>query len=86
MIVPVLVIVERKVTVPVTEATKGYMTAIVSRLKQLCICLLLSVSCYIVLSESIKSKLPPVFLLNSPGRMYIQYWKSGMLEQARRKN
>lgn len=57
MIVPMLVIVKRKITVHTKEATKGYMAAIVSRLKQLRICLLLSVSCYIVLSESIKAKL-----------------------------
>lgn len=54
-----LVIVKRKITVHIKEATKGYMAAIVSRLQQLCICLLLSVFCYIVLSESIKTKLPP---------------------------
>ena len=58
VIVPVLVIVQRKITVHIKEATKGYMTAIVSRLKQLCICLLLSVSCYIVLPESIQAKFP----------------------------
>lgn len=57
VIVPVLVIVRRKITIHIKEATKGYMAAIVSRLKQLCICLLSSVSCYIVLSESIKAKL-----------------------------
>lgn len=61
MIVPVLVIVKRKITVHIKGATKGYMAAIVSKLKQLCICLLLPVSCYIVLLESIKAKLPPWF-------------------------
>lgn len=70
MIVPMLVIVQRKIKVHIKEATKGYMTAIVSRLKQLWICLLLLVSCYIVLSESIKAKFPAmVLLVISPGRM-----------------
>lgn len=55
-IVPMLAIVQRKIKVHIKEPTKGYMAAIVSKLKQLSICLWLSVSCYIVLVESIKPK------------------------------